>query len=276
MKKGIKVSLIIILLACVFTLNGCFAFDTSHSSSSNGSSDNSDNGGNSGGSSSGNTSSGNGQYNITVVYESETCNASFSNSANIKIEPRYKDDYILNGYYSSPNGGGNQYLNYMGESVTNSWVRGNTITLYPYYETIDNSYVYKSVVWLEEQPNRYSYNVYKHPTCASFKITAEDLGYIYKVAVSNPYKKMLLTGYADFYDEPTILSIGIGKDMSTGKLNEQTFVKTKSFETHSVSTEITGRSITNNKNNYILVGLFCNTYGAYGIAKNVYCEISFI
>lgn len=218
----------------------------------------------------------NGKYYISIIYDDDVVNTSFSSISSIRIEPRYQNDNVLLGYYSYRNGGGSQYLDFRGNSVTNSWVRGSTVTLYPYYEKVDSKYVYKSKIAADESPAKYSYNVYGNPKCANYTITADELEYIFKVATSNPNRKMKLTAYADFYDEPTILSIGIGDSISVGKLAERSFPKTSSFVTCSVSTEITGKSILNNEGKKIIIGLFCQTFGAYGIAKNIYYEISLV
>lgn len=216
-------------------------------------------------------------YKVVVIYDDTNVDYTFNDLNSIKIKPSYKEGYVLNGFYSEPNGGGAKYLDYCGENVTNSWIENSTTTLYPYYEEINYSYVYKSSVAQEEKSTSYSYNVYKEPRCAKWTIkTNGNLEYIFNVALSNPLIKINFTGYADFYGAETVLSIGIGGDMASGKLTQKTFSKTKSYETHSVSYVITGKTITNNVGDNFIVGLFCNEFSSNGTLKNVYFELSLV
>ncbi len=227
------------------------------------------------GSNNGSSSNNSSTYKVVVVYDETSVDYTFNDANSIKIKPSYKEGYILNGFYSEQGGGGTKYLNYCGENVTSSWIENSTTTLYPYYEEINYSYVYKSSVSQEEKPTSYSYNVYKEPRCAKWTIkTNANLDYIYNVALNNPFIKIKFTGYADFYGVETVLSIGIGDDMSKGKLAQKTFSKTNSYKTQSVSYEITGKTITENLGNCFIVGLFCNNIWSNGTLKNVYFELS--
>lgn len=233
MKKFVA---ILAVCFCLMLMNGCFlesCFNGGESSSAN--SGNSLGGGNS-----------STDYSISVVYDDETLNYSFNEYSKIKIAPKYKDGYVLNGFYTQKSGQGTQLLNYLGENVSSNWLKSGTNILYPYYVEINKTYIYKSSIAQEESAGTYSYNVYGNPKTASWTITAEKLDYIYKIAVANPYIKMKITAFADFYDEATKLILGIGSDISTGKLVEKSFPKTSSFTTQSVSAEITGKTIINN------------------------------
>lgn len=279
-----RIILIILGSICLMLISGCAIleswFSPSESNSNNNNNNYNDNSDSNNNSSSGGSSSNNNVIQFSIVYDDETLNYKFANSSSISIEPKYKAGYTLEGFYTEKNGNGEQYLSYLGKSVTNGWAFSYMTTLYPFYKEVDYGYVYTSIVAYEETPKMYSYNIYNDPTSYFWTLNSKvvNLEYIYKVSISNPNIKMKLTGFADFRDEPTDLVLSLGSSEKVGQLAKETFPKTEEFKSESISSEITGKTIINNYNagNRIYVGVFCKNFGHYGMVKNMYFQISFI
>lgn len=254
MKKGLRLLCLTAMCLCVFTLSGCFIFDCV-------------------GSCAGNSSSGNDKpketvYEFSVQYE-ELTKYTFTGKDSIKIDPRYKEGYVLDGFYTAENGEGAKLLDWDGSCISSSFSGDGSTVLYPYYKDIDYDYVYETPLWYEEEPEHTWYNVYGNPTISWCSTDGINLQYLLSVAVANPKMKFTITARMELYGCSARYSVGIGKDRDKSNLLEsKNFAGSSKYERVEVACEVTGKALTI-KDTKLQVGVFGTKLGDDVYYKNM-------
>lgn len=256
MKKTIIVfTSVCLLLSIVFVASGCGLFD---SGESNGGKEET-------------------KYEFSIQYDDEITKYSFTNGNSVKVDPRYKVGYTLEGFYTKEGGEGTQMLDWKGNCLNKGFSGDGSTVLYPYYKAINYNYVFKGPVWYDEDPKTASYNVYGSPKIIHTTLSnLENIDYILKLASANPDMNFVLTAKALIYDEPGRFYVGIGKNVEEGNLlNYISFERPSSYTEMSVSTVIRGKAITI-KDTQVLMGVFCSKFGHIIYFKNMQIEISIV
>ncbi|MDE7348463.1 MAG: hypothetical protein K2N53_02245, partial [Clostridia bacterium] len=202
---------------------------------------------------------------------------SFTDENSIKVSPRYKEGYTLEGFYTLENGNGTKMIDWNGTCLSSSFSGDGSTVLYPYYKNIDYSYVYEGPVWYDENPKTASYNVYGDPQLIYGKVAnLKDIDYILKVANSNPDLHFNLTAKAYLYDDAGKFYVGIGTKVDKSNLLKHiSFNRPSSYTEMTVSAEIRGKALTINDTN-VIIGVFCTKFGHAVYFKNLQIEISII
>ena len=254
MKNGLRLLCLAAMCLCVFTLSGCFIFDCV-------------------GSCAGNSSSGNDKpketvYEFSVQYE-ELNKYTFTDKDSIKIDPRYKEGYVLDGFYTAENGEGAKLLDWDGSCISSSFSGDGSTVLYPYYKDIDYDYVFETPVWFNEEPTSTSYNVYGNPriTYSGVK-NHEKLTYLLSVASANPKMKFTLTANMLLKGASGNFYVGIGqKAEKANLLGSAKYAGSSQYVKVSVSCEVTGKALTIKDTN-LLAGVYCNKFANEIYYKN--------
>lgn len=254
MKKWLRLLCLTAMCLCVFTLSGCFIFDCV-------------------GSCAGNSSSGNDKpketvYEFSVQYE-ELNKYTFTGKDSIKIDPRYKEGYVLDGFYTAENGEGAKLLDWDGSCISSSFSGDGSTVLYPYYKDIDYDYVYQTPVWYEEDPKYTWYNVYGDPTISWCNTDGVKLQYLLSVATSNPKMKFTIIASMELQGCSARYSVGIGKNKDKSNLLEtKDFAGSSKYQKVEVACEITGKALTI-KDTKLQVGVFGTKFGDNVYYKNM-------
>ena len=190
-----KFVLVIVTALALCVISGCAILDSWFTGKTPESDTLQSGGSNSGNNSGGNSSGGSSSVNNKYVFFVENDQYNFEQYNKIKIKPNYKTGYVLNGYYTDKNGGGDLMLDYMGNAINAGfWSKGYPYQLYPYYEEINYNYVFNSSIGWNETHKSYNYNIYNDPTTCYWEIPkTANSEYIHKVAVSNLDIKLKLT-----------------------------------------------------------------------------------
>ncbi len=115
MKKIIKILIVVLASVCIVCFGGCSLFSCNDNES-------------------GDTN--NTTYAFSIQYEDELTKYSFDSAGSIKISPRYKSGYILDGFYTLPDGGGTKMLDENGKCLSSSFSGDGSTVLYPKYSPI--------------------------------------------------------------------------------------------------------------------------------------------
>lgn len=221
-------------------------------------------------------------YDISVVYDGETKTYSFTDVSDIKIDTRQKDGYVLNGYYTQANGQGEELIDYKGKKVSDNWSNGAVTTLYPFYQKIDYTVTYKSVVGCEEKPESFGYNVYGSTTDCEWKISkfmTGNLEYIYKVAYGNPDIKLIIRAYSEMRatgDGKITYKLGIGAEMDGAVIASDSFKLPKDYVQKTLACHISGKTLLNNSDRKVIIGAYYNSIWTAGYFKNLYWTLEFV
>ena len=223
--------------------------------------------------------------NITIIYPDSQETVVFDKVKENKIEPKYIDGKILEGYYANENGNGIEYIDFLGRAI--DWQNEYPTTLYAVYKDADYTVKYTSKIQRDEDP-QYTYyyygatkTKYKFENFGNLQISTVENEEFAKLLYANSSKKVKITAYAEMKkigsvkDENTsVISITVGND----KL-DKTEKKSIHEEYMSISTSsiIKAKQLISGSNDiYVYVGYGYSTLSSDTLVKNVYITIEFV
>ncbi|MBQ3041511.1 MAG: hypothetical protein IJD42_07945 [Clostridia bacterium] len=221
--------------------------------------------------------------NITIIYPDSQETVVFDKVKENKIEPKYIDGKILEGYYANENGNGIEYIDFLGRAI--DWQNEYPTTLYAVYKDADYTVKYTSKIQRDEDPEYSKYYYGATKTKYNFgnfgnldMVSNEEFA---KLLYADSSKKVKITAYAEVKrigstrdENGALISIKVGAD-SLDVVEKDTIHG--SYMPISTSSVIKAKQLISGNNNiYVYVGYRASTLSSETLVKNVYITIEFV
>lgn len=217
-------------------------------------------------------------YAFAIQYDDELTKYSFNSEKSIKVSPRHKEGYVLEGFYTVYGGGGTKMLDWDGTCLSSSFSGDGSTVLYPYYKTINMSYEFITPTYYYEDPKTNSSNIYGNPKIYSLSLLhREGFEYFQRVAKGNPEMEVRIAAYAELSGGEGTFGVGVG-DENASKANISETVPYSSYSSTYqdvyVATVVKCKAFNVSDPN-VIIGVKCssakNTY-----LKNLKFKITFV